>query len=105
MEGVQISEKQAVLVYTMANFFSQANKLCFDKCVVDFQVSDLTAVERTCAEACVRKQLHVVREMQSPEFMNQQWVWHSYGTQTNSTWRVEHLSSKVQLYQLSLWGT
>lgn len=66
-----ISEKQAVLVYTMQNFFAEANKMCYSKCVVDFQTRDLSAMERECAEKCVRKQLHVVKEMQSPEYMFQ----------------------------------
>ena len=36
MDTAQISEKQAVLVYSMANFFGKVNKHCHDKCVVDF---------------------------------------------------------------------
>ena len=72
MESAQITEKQAVLVYTMANFFSKTNKLCHDKCVVDFQTGDLSAMERECATKCINKQLHVVREMQTPAYMSQQ---------------------------------
>ena len=67
-----ISEKQAVLVYTMSNFFSEANKMCYQKCVVDFQTRDLSAMERECATKCIRKQLHVVKEMQSREYVSQQ---------------------------------
>ena len=36
MDSAQISEKQAVLVYTMANFLGKVNKFCHEKCVVDF---------------------------------------------------------------------
>ena len=68
---VDVPEKSAVVIYTMANFFTKVNLLCHDKCVVDFQTKDVSAMETTCLNKCIYKQMHVFREMQSPEFLSQ----------------------------------
>ena len=54
--------------YAMASFMIKSQLECFNKCLVDFQVKDIQAMEQTCTNDCIRKSTVAVQEMQSTEY-------------------------------------
>lgn len=55
MESIPANE--AYNFYSAAKFMQQAQQTCYDKCVVDFQVKDISAMEKECANACLKKHM------------------------------------------------
>eukprot|EP00352_Strombidinopsis_acuminata_P005290 CAMPEP_0176376332 /NCGR_PEP_ID=MMETSP0126-20121128/28117_1 /TAXON_ID=141414 ORGANISM="Strombidinopsis acuminatum, Strain SPMC142" /NCGR_SAMPLE_ID=MMETSP0126 /ASSEMBLY_ACC=CAM_ASM_000229 /LENGTH=65 /DNA_ID=CAMNT_0017737733 /DNA_START=21 /DNA_END=218 /DNA_ORIENTATION=- len=58
-----VSQKDATKFFAVTKFLNDANKLCQDKCVVDFQTKDLSAMEKQCATACLKKQMTIYRDL------------------------------------------
>ena len=54
--------------YANTKFIFSINQLCYDKCVIDFQTKDLSAMEKECALSCLKKQLTIYKEL-----VNQKW--------------------------------
>lgn len=61
MEGV--TQVQANQFYTATKFLQGAQKTCHDKCLVDFQQPDISAMEKECAKHCIRKHLSVFKDV------------------------------------------
>lgn len=49
--------------YAATRFLHQTQQHCYDKCVVDFQTKDLSAMEKECSNACVRKHMTILNEI------------------------------------------
>jgi len=59
--------------YALASFMVKSQLECFNKCLVDFQIKDLSAMEQMCTSDCIRKSSVAVQEMQSAEFTRHMW--------------------------------
>ena len=55
----------------MASFMIKSQIECFNKCLVDFQVRDIQAMEQMCTSDCIRKSNIAIQEMQSAEYQKQ----------------------------------
>ena len=58
-----VSQVQANNFYAATKFLYGANKTCYDKCAVDFQTQDLSAMERECANACIKKHMTIFADV------------------------------------------
>lgn len=58
-----VSTNDANKFYATTRFIFQVNQLCYEKCVVDFQTKDLSAMEKECALSCLRKQLAIYKDL------------------------------------------
>ena len=61
MEAVTAND--ANKFYAATRFVFQLNQMCYDKCVIDFQTKDLSAMEKECAISCLRKQLTIYKDI------------------------------------------
>ena len=57
--------------YAMASFMIKSQLECFNKCLVDFRVRDIQAMEQMCTDSCINKMNVAVQEMQSAEYQKQ----------------------------------
>ena len=57
--------------YALATFMVKSQVECFSKCVVDFRIKDISAMEQMCTSDCIRKASVAVQEMQSAEYARQ----------------------------------
>jgi len=58
-----VTQKQANAFYAATKYIFQAQKTCNEKCVVDFQTPDLGAMEKECANACIRKHMAIFKDI------------------------------------------
>jgi hypothetical protein len=58
-----VSSKEANNFYAATKYLYQVNKTCFDRCVVDFQTRDISAMEKECANACIKKHLIIFKDI------------------------------------------
>lgn len=58
-----VPQVQAQHFYAVAHFLYKANQTCNDKCVVDFQTKDLSAMEKECANACINKHMIMFKDV------------------------------------------
>ena len=58
-----VSATDANKFYAATRFIFQLNQMCYDKCVIDFQTKDLSAMEKECALACLKKQLNIYKDI------------------------------------------
>ena len=65
MEGV--GAKEANRFYAANNYINQMGQTCFEKCVVDFQQKDISAMEKECAKACIAKHLTIFKDVIKPD--------------------------------------
>ena len=61
MEGV--TQVQANQFFSATKFLQQAQRTCHDKCLVDFQQADISALEKECAKNCIRKHMAVFKDV------------------------------------------
>ena len=61
MDGV--TSVEANKFYASTRYLYQVNQICNEKCVVDFQTKDLSAMEKECATACLRKHMTIYRDL------------------------------------------
>lgn len=47
----------------MSHFLYKAQQTCNDKCLVDFQTKDLSAMEKECANACINKHMVIFKDV------------------------------------------
>lgn len=55
----------------LGSFLVSSQVDCFNKCLVDFQTKDLSAMEQMCTSDCIKKSQVAVQEMKSAEFARQ----------------------------------
>jgi Ser-tRNA(Ala) deacylase AlaX len=58
-----VSALHAQHLYTVTHFLMKANQTCNDKCVVDFQSKDISAAEKECANACIKKHMVIFKDI------------------------------------------
>ena len=66
-----INENQANYQFATATFMIKTQVDCFNKCLVDFQVKDIQAMEQMCTDDCIRKNNFALLEMKSAEYQRQ----------------------------------
>jgi hypothetical protein len=58
-----VSTKEANKFFATTRYLYQANLNCFDKCAVDFQTKDVSAMEKECALACLKKSMIIYKDL------------------------------------------
>ena len=58
-----VNSPQATHFYAVSHFLFKAQQTCNDRCVVDFQIKDLSAMEKECANACVQKHMVIMKDV------------------------------------------
>lgn len=61
MEATTASEAHRFIATT--KYLYDTNRICFDKCVVDFQTKDISVMERECALACLQKHMTIYKDI------------------------------------------
>lgn len=61
MDSVSASEAHRFVATT--KYLYDTNRLCFEKCVVDFQTKDISAMEKECALACLKKHMTIYKDV------------------------------------------
>jgi Tim10/DDP family zinc finger len=61
MDSVSSHDAHQFLATT--KYLYDTNQLCFSKCVVDFQTKDISAMEKECALACLRKHMAIYKDL------------------------------------------
>jgi hypothetical protein len=59
------NNKQTHDFQAMTGYFMNASASCFDSCVKDFSMKELSAPERSCVNACYKKQMIVIGSLQN----------------------------------------
>lgn len=54
---------QANKFFAITTYLQQVQGTCYDKCVVDFQSKDISAMEKECAKSCIRKHMTIYKDM------------------------------------------
>ena len=57
------SASEANRYYATTKYLYDTGRLCYDKCVVDFQTKDVSAMEKECALACLKKQMTIYKDV------------------------------------------
>lgn len=65
-----VNSKEANKFYAATKYLYQINKTCFDRCVVDFQTGDISAMEKECANACIKKHLTIFKDVVQPQWIS-----------------------------------
>lgn len=60
-----VSASEANRFFATTKFLYDVNRLCYEKCVVDFQTKDLSAMERECGLACLKKNMTIYKDVVS----------------------------------------
>lgn len=60
-----VSAQDAHRFFATTKYLHDANQLCFSKCVVDFQTKDISAMEKECALACLKKHMVIYKDLSS----------------------------------------
>lgn len=58
-----ISATEAHRFVATSKYLYDTNLLCFEKCVVDFQTKDISAFEKECALACLKKNMSIYKDV------------------------------------------
>jgi hypothetical protein len=58
-----VNNIQANSFFAATKFLHQINKVCLQKCTVDFQTQDLSAMEKECANSCIKKQMTIFKDV------------------------------------------
>ena len=58
-----VSTEQATKFFAITSYLQKAQETCYDKCVVDFQVKDISTMEKECAKSCLQKHMVIYKEM------------------------------------------
>jgi hypothetical protein len=59
MESAPMTAQGANQMFAAGHFLKTMQTTCYEKCVVDFQTKDISAMEKECANACLRKHMAV----------------------------------------------
>ena len=49
--------------FATTKYLYDTNRICFEKCAVDFQTKDISAMEKECALACLRKHMAIYNDV------------------------------------------
>ncbi len=58
-----VTSNDANRFYATTKYLYDTNRLCYEKCVVDFQTKDLSAMEKECALACLKKHMSIYKDI------------------------------------------
>ena len=58
-----LSQRDANSVYTILRYHQDAQRTCYNKCVVDFQTSNISAMEKECAKSCILKHMAILKDL------------------------------------------
>ena len=58
-----ISKSQAEQIYSVYKYKFMTQKTCYEKCVVDFQTKDISAMEKECANSCIKKHMTIMKDV------------------------------------------
>jgi len=61
MDSVSTAEGHRFIATT--KYLYDTNRLCYDKCVVDFQTKDISAMEKECALSCLKKNMAIYKDV------------------------------------------
>ena len=68
------NKKQNLDFQAMTGYFMDASASCFESCVKDFSMKELSAPERSCVNACYKKQMIVIGSLQSNLSSQTKWI-------------------------------
>ena len=60
-----VSANEANRFYATTKYLYDTNRICYEKCVVDFQTKDVSTMERECALACLKKHMTIYKDIVS----------------------------------------
>ena len=60
-----VSATEANRFFATTKYLNDTNCICYEKCVVDFQTKDVSAMERECAIACLKKHMTIYKDVAS----------------------------------------
>ena len=49
--------------FATTKYLYETNRICYEKCVVDFQTKDLSAMEKECGLACLKKHMTIYKDV------------------------------------------
>ena len=49
--------------YAITTYLQKVQETCYDKCVVDFQRQDISAMEKECAKNCIQKHMVIYKDL------------------------------------------
>ena len=58
-----VSAYDAHKFFATSKYLYEINQNCYNKCVVDFQTKDLSAMEKECALACLKKHMAIYKDV------------------------------------------
>ena len=58
-----VNQAQAQHFYAVSHFLYKAQQTCNEKCVIDFQIKDLSAMEKECANQCIQKHMIMFKDV------------------------------------------
>ena len=61
MDSVSASEGHKFIATT--KYLYDTQRLCYEKCVIDFQTKDISAMEKECALACLKKNMAIYKDV------------------------------------------
>ena len=61
MDSVSATEGHKFIATT--KYLYDTQRLCFEKCVIDFQTKDISAMEKECALACLKKNMSIYKDV------------------------------------------
>lgn len=58
-----VSADQANKFLTITSYLQKVQETCYDKCVVDFQTKDISAMEKECSQRCIQKHMVIYKDL------------------------------------------
>ena len=61
--NTSVSANEATRFYATTKYLYETNRICYEKCVIDFQTKDVSAMEKECALACLKKHMTIYKDV------------------------------------------
>jgi len=61
MDSVSATEGNQFIATT--KYLYDTSRVCYEKCVVDFQTKDVSAMEKECALSCLKKNMAIYKDV------------------------------------------
>ena len=58
-----VTATEANRFYATSKYLYDTSSICYEKCVVDFQTKDLSAMERECGLACLKTHMTIYKDV------------------------------------------
>ena len=58
-----VSADKANKFFAITNYLQKVQETCYDKCVVDFQSKDISAMEKECSKQCIQKHMVIYQDL------------------------------------------